>query len=234
MQYRGAIVAYYTLAKRKPKKRSFSKRTMRFLAIVLIISCIVGFCIGWYVKRIRPVLLATAEANVRSHTTLAVNDAVLSVIGTNAQYSNIITIERNQNNDVVLMQANSSLINNLSRQTALLVQKKVSALQDVGVHIPIGTLSGIPFLTGRGSDISIEVTPIGTVTCSFSSTFVSAGINQTIHKIYMQVDSSVDIIIPAMQKTIDTSTSVLICETIIVGHIPDTYLNGTFFTNSQK
>ena len=58
-----------------------------------------------------------------------------------------------------------------------------------------------------------------------TSGFEEAGINQTNHKLYLTVCSNVSVILPLENKVVDTQTQILIAESIIVGKIPDTYLN---------
>ncbi|MBR2333972.1 MAG: sporulation protein YunB [Clostridia bacterium] len=66
--------------------------------------------------------------------------------------------------------------------------------------------------------------PIGTANCDFVSSFVSAGINQTVHRIYIDVYADINVITPIADPTISVKAEVLVCENLIVGKIPDTYL----------
>ena len=69
--------------------------------------------------------------------------------------------------------------------------------------------------------------PIGNITCKFTSEFKSAGINQTNHKLYLTVNSNVSVILPIENQIIQTQTQIMIAESIIVGKIPQTYLNSS-------
>ncbi len=221
-------MAYYTIARKRHRRLRIHINWKLLLICVLIITAIVW----WYCGRVRPILINTAEANIDSATTMAINTAVLEVVTANTTYDQLIVVEKNNNNDIVLVSANTAYINMLALDTATTVQTELSQLIGVGVSIPIGTLSGIPFLTGMGSSVSISVTPISAVTCSFVSNFTSAGINQTLHQIYLQVYCDIDIVIPTLTRTISSTTDVLVCETIIVGDIPDTYLEASVIGSS--
>lgn len=221
-------MAYYTISRRRHRRFHFRIRWKLLIICLVLITAIVW----WYCGRVRPILINTAEANIDSATTMSINTAVLEVVSANTSYSQLIQIEKNDNNDIVLVSANTAYINALALETATTVQTELSNLIGVGVNIPIGTLSGIPFLTGMGSEVGISVTPISAVTCSFVSSFTSAGINQTMHQIYLQVYCDIDIVIPTLTRTITSTTDVLVCETIIVGSIPDTYLEGSIIGTS--
>lgn len=78
---------------------------------------------------------------------------------------------------------------------------------------------------GFGPDVTIKITPIGMANYDFVSFFQSAGINQTLHKIYIDVYADVSIVTPIDQPTIQVKAEVLVCENLIVGKIPQTYLN---------
>jgi len=94
-----------------------------------------------------------------------------------------------------------------------------------GFGIPIGTFTGMPILVGRGPDVNIRLMPIGSVYSNFISQFVTAGINQTNHRIYLNIETKVSLILPVVHKTISSVANIMICESIIIGKVPDTYLN---------
>ncbi len=222
-------MSYYTIANKR--KRLWHVRINWKLLLIVVLILIIT--VWWYCGRVRPILIDTAEANIDSATTMAINSTVLDVVLGSATYDKMIVVDKNDNNDIAMVHANTAYINSLALQTATMVQSKLTSLVGVGVSIPVGTLSGIPFLTGMGDSIGIAVTPISAVTCSFVSSFTSAGINQTLHQIYLQVYCDIDIVIPTLTRTISSTTDVLVCETVIVGSIPQTYLQGSIIGSSQ-
>lgn len=88
-----------------------------------------------------------------------------------------------------------------------------------------GSFTGFKLLSGRGPGIKIRISSIGNVKTNLKSEFISQGINQTLHRIYLQVDCEVSILTPFDNITQSISNQVLIAENVIVGHIPDTYYN---------
>ncbi len=228
-------MANYTLVNSGVKHKKKRKILRVFVLIILSVIILAIALGGWiYWKSMTPTILNIAENRLKSETARAVNEAVVLSLGGNINYSDLVTIEKNSDNEITLITANSSKINTLARDTAILSQDKINRLKSLDVQIPLGTLSGIPLLSEKGPNVNIVVTPIGTVNCTFTSTFETAGINQTLHRVYINVNSKVDLVMPSMHATIDCSTPILLCESLIVGKVPQTYLQGgLLLTNSN-
>ena len=73
----------------------------------------------------------------------------------------------------------------------------------------------------------MRVVPVGSVTAKLCSEFKEAGINQTNHRIYLRIGAKISAILPGANNVINTETDVVILESVIIGKIPDTYLNST-------
>lgn len=217
----------YVVVNHAEKRKKRKKLCRRFIAVfLLLLLCALGIAMWMYWKSMTPTILDIVEVRVRSEATQAANEAVLAVFNGGVKYSDIVAVERNAQNEIVMLSANQVTVNELARDTSLVTQSKIAALFDKSIDIPFGTLTGIPLLSDVGPNVSISVSPIGSVTCKFVSDFESAGINQTLHRIYLQVESQVDVIVPTMHKVLKINTPILLCETVIVGKIPDTYLQG--------
>lgn len=165
-----------------------------------------------------------SESKVRSLATKAVGGAIYEIVNQADIYNDLITISKNNDGDVAMIQANSIQINLLTRKLTRLATSNLEQIGVQGIDIPIGTFSGMPILVGRGPSINIKMIPIGSISSSFKSEFTNAGINQTNHRIYVTIKSKINVVLPTANQTVETSTQVLICENIIIGKIPSTYL----------
>ena len=212
-----------TSAKQNKRRKFVAKLTT---AIVLLVVLAIALALWIYWRSMTPTILDIAQTRLISETTMAVNDAVCVALADTGSFKDFVTVTRNDNNDIVMISANSALVNMLARNTAIMSQSKINAIKSFEVGIPLGTLSGIPLLSEKGPKVNITVSPIGAVNCTFTSTFETAGINQTLHRIYIYVDSKVDLIMPTSHLEVDTSTPVLISESIIIGTVPDVFLQG--------
>ncbi len=194
------------------------------LAIFLLIITLSLLYLNFVVN---PIIISTSTAKVKSLSQRAVENSVRQVINDNVLYDTLITITRDNNGKIVTISSNSATINMLALELTEKSQNALSQMGATGVDIPIGSFSGMPIFTGRGPTVNIKMLPIGTINCKFESTFTSAGINQTNHRIFLKVISSVSVILPTANQVIKTETQIMISESIIVGEIPETYLHSS-------
>lgn len=206
-------------------KVHFPPKKITKTVLITFIILLTLFILVWIIMRsVAPTIVAFAEARIRSLVTAAVNDAIFNVMSDGVAYGELITIEKGLDGDAVLLSANSVMINKLANDTAKMSEQFISSIGEQGIDIPLGTLTGTPLFSGKGPKVKILVEPVGSVICRFVSEFEQAGINQTRHKIYLDVMTEVDIIIPTAESTVNTITQVLVAESILIGNVPDTYL----------
>ncbi|MGI5849826.1 MAG: sporulation protein YunB [Christensenellales bacterium] len=200
------------------------KLSKKWVAIILLFFVFIGYLL--IDNAIRPTILSISEARLRAFAVKAMNDAVRETIGNDITYSDLIHIEKDEEGNITLITANTVLMNSLAASTAMSAQDKILTIGQQGISIPIGTVIGGQLLTGRGPSIIIKFEPVGSVTPDFMTEFEDAGINQTRHKIYLILNSSVRIVVGNTSQTVEISSQVLISETIIVGDVPQSYFKG--------
>lgn len=88
-----------------------------------------------------------------------------------------------------------------------------------------GSFTGFKMLAGRGPGVKITISSIGDVETDLRSEFISQGINQTLHRVYLQVKCEVNILTPFDNISREITNQVLLMENVIVGNIPNTYYN---------
>ena len=175
------------------------------------------------------VLKAVAEANMRSITTVAVNDAIYYTLSDEVRYEELVTVERAESGEIVAITSDSLQINRIARDTAYMSQQNLQTMSGEGVDVPLGAFFGVEAFAGFGPKIHMQIIPISNVACKFVSTFQSAGINQTKHSIYLEIVADISIIMPSGTSNFASLTEVLICESVLVGKVPDTYLQADIF-----
>ena len=136
----------------------------------------------------------------------------------------VLKIERNSNGDINYLEIDSLKSNKINRNVSILAKENLSKKLKDGIPIPVGTFTGISFLTGMGKTIEISVASVENIICSFKSEFIGQGINQTLHKLYLSVNVSVNILLPHYKRQKTTTSEILLSESLIVGKIPDVFL----------
>lgn len=223
-----ALPAYHPT----PTKKERRKHKKRRLMIVLVSIVLVAVALFFYFQRnVTRVLISISEATMRASTTIAVNDAVYYTLSDGMRYEDLVSIERNESGDIVAVAANALKINKIARDTASISQSNLKNLSLNGIPIPLGALTGIEAFAGLGPSIYFRIIPVSSVSCGFSSTFESVGINQTKHSIYLRVIADISIVMPSRTENFAVTTDVLVGESVIVGSIPDTYLQSDIFGN---
>ena len=190
------------------KRKSFKKVKIRFL--IIIICTLIIFIFYSINKNLSPAIIAVADSELRART--------LDIINTNIQ-------------TIVMVKADTVRLNTLATKISLKGQDELEKMGKVGFKIPLGYVSKVSILSYLGPDIIVKMRPIGRVEVSYESIFESAGINQTRLKIYMNVKSTMQIILPFESRDLEVVNNVPVCETIIVGEIPRTILGSDVLSN---
>lgn len=196
------------------------------VALTLFVAAFI-FCTVYFRSNIVPTVMGSAVAEVRAMCTETINSAVTAVVGGGVEYDDLFSVVRDDAGNIEMVQANSPEINMVAREIAGLAQANLDALDLKEISIPIGTFTGLALLTGLGPDVTISVMPIGSALCDFVSYFIAAGINQTLHKIYIDVHAEISIITPLEEPTITVKAEVLVAENLIVGEVPEFYFGGS-------
>ena len=199
-------------------------KLFRVVIAIAVFLAIFIFCTVYFRSNIVPTVMDSSVAQMRAVTTNAVNLAATSVLSGGLTYDMLFDIVKDGEGNIAMIKANSPEINKIARQIANLAQANLDSLGTQEIQISAGTFTGLALLMGFGPDVTIKITPIGMANCDFVSYFQSAGINQTLHKIYIDVYADVSIVTPIDQPTIHVKAEVLVCENLIVGKIPASYL----------
>ncbi len=200
----------------------------KFFAFFIIII----FLIVLYARFLAiPIVVENTKTQMKTFATKSINYAVAETMSQNIGYGDIVNVVKDANNNVSFIEANSVRINLLSKTMSKVVMSNFLQLSNVPIKIALGSFSGISIFAGYGPKIAYTVNPYGEVYCNFKSTFESAGINQTYHKIYLNVVINVYVVLPFESLDIQSSSEVLLCETLIVGKIPEVYLSSGNLTD---
>ena len=214
-----------------PTKGKKRRKKWKWIVALCSVVLIVGLLVAYFQRNVTRVLLSISEATMRASTTVAVNDAVYYTLSDEMRYDDLVAITRNESGEIVSFSANALKINKIARDTASISQSNLKNLSLNGIPVPLGALTGIEAFAGLGPSIYFRIIPVSSVACGFSSTFESVGINQTKHSIYLNVIADINIVMPSKTKNFAVTTDILIGESIIVGKVPDAYLQSDIFGN---
>ena len=203
----------------------------RFWIILISVLAVAALLFIYFQRNVTRVLISISEATMRASTTVAVNDAVYYTLSDEMRYEDLVSLTRDGEGNIVAVTANPLKLNKIARDTASISQSNLKNLSLNGIPVPLGALTGIEALAGLGPSIQFRIIPVSSVSCDFSSTFESVGINQTRHCIYLNIIADISIVMPSRTENFAVTTEILVGESIIVGSIPDAYLQSDIFGN---
>lgn len=202
--------------------RRFWRKLLRII-LVIILLCIV-FLILFRIKY-QDAIMELAETQIRNSTSDLINEAVDKQIELgNIQYDRMVYFEKDVNGRITALKTNMSEVNRLKTDILALINDEILSLDTSDLGIPIGSLIVPEVFSGKGLQIPVLIHSIRNSDASFSSSFTQAGINQTLQQLNMEVLVDVTILVLGQTRSFTVSTHVVVAETVIVGQVPDTYL----------
>ncbi len=204
------------------------KRNGKVFKLAVILVIFISLYIVWaqYLKKnIEDQVFYQSVSTVKSRAVESVNLATSNTISASISYNDYVTVERDSDNNITFIQGKAMQMNRLARQIAISCQESIANMGDQHVDIPIGAFTGFILFANYGRKITIPLTIYSTVTSDYFTAFNSVGINQTRHSIYVKVSVNMDIVLPLYSYPISFDTYVLVAESIIVGKIPEVYIN---------
>lgn len=203
----------------KKQRKGVAQDIAGFVLLLVMIALVVG---GAFLKSLSAEIAVSDACDV---TTDEVNRAVRDILA-EGDYTGdyFVSFEKNAEGAVTAISCNMSRINTLSTQ---ILDRVIGATETrtLTVEIPIGNLTGINLLMGRGPKVPVKIIMLSSSRVEFSNDIITAGINQTKHQITLNVVVDIDILIPWGTESAQVVTPVMIADTVIVGQVPDTYLN---------
>jgi sporulation protein YunB len=175
-------------------------------------------------KRISPIVQKLALSRVTYLAEKAINEAVIEQITENGvEYDTFVTLVTNTNGEVTALKTNMLNVNHFKSDVSVRVIEKLKAIDTSELSIPLGNIINAELLSGRGPRLRVRLVPTGSAQTDVFSKFSSAGINQTLHQIMVEVKASVSVLLPYTNTSTTVSSLVSIAETVIVGNVPQSY-----------
>ncbi len=185
--------------------------------------------------RLRPLVQNYGKMSASRSAMLAVHTGVEQVLAeADTTYRSFITIERDDTGRVLSAETDVTAINRLKAAVSNAVMRELGAREKQRIEIPLGSLLGGSFFTGRGPFLPVTVHTSGTVITTLSGEFTDAGINQTNHSLYLDMEVEMTAALPMERVGIELQTRFLVCETVLVGEVPQTVLQVDFGDTLQK
>ena len=205
-------------------KGSFRNKRSKKIVKVLIIFTIAFLTVKIILDSVLPIFDTLCENEAKSIATIISNEQATNVMREHS-YDELFTIEKDTNGNVTIIKSNVVPINEIISDVANKIQIELDNKGRDDIEIALGSFTGFKLLAGRWPGIKIRISTIGNVETDLRSEFIAQGINQTLHRVYLEVKCNVSILTPFDNIESQITNQVLLIENVIVGNIPSTYYN---------
>ena len=211
------------------KSRRKIKNTMPVVSIFLV-AIITCFSIWNFVN---PIFETLCKDKAKSVATMITNEETTKIIE-KYNYDTFFTIQKDEKGSIQIINANVLRINQVTSDIAVAIQKALDNNEKNKIYIHSGAITGIRFLSGTGPRIPLKIASVGNIDTDLRSEFISQGVNQTLHRVYLNIKTNVSIL--SSFKTIESSieNQALIAEHVIIGEIPSNYYNFNGMENGEE
>ena len=196
-----------------------------WLTLLVLALLAAAVSLLWHLK---PVMTSMATARVSNLVNRIVSAAVNEAVENgDIDYQNFVIFEKDETGHITALRSNVAEVNRMQGQITDEILHRLSEVATSELEIPLGTLTGSALLAGRGPSLFVRMQAVGSASAAFRNRFTAAGINQTRHQIFLDVDVYMSILLPGMKTSTKVSNEIAVAETVIVGGVPDTY---TYFS----
>ena len=197
------------------------RRIRRLLHIVLAALFVMLVLFLVLRSKYRLVIEDLAQTQVKNTTSDLTNDAIEKG---NIQYDRIVFFEKDLDGRITALKTNMSEVNRLKTDILNIINDEILALDHSDIGIPLGSLFFPEVLSGKGPAIPVNILSIRNSDAKFVSHFSQAGINQTLHRLNMEVSIDVAVLVLGQTSSFTMNSEVVVAETVIVGDVPQTFL----------
>ena len=195
---------------------------LRGMMVLLILLLVLFFALR---SKYRLVIHDLAQTQVKNTTSDLTNDAIAKQIAIGKiQYDRIVFFEKDLDGRITALKTNMTEVTRLKTDILNIINDEILALDTSDIGIPLGSLIFPELLSGKGPAIPVHILSIRNSDANFVSHFSQAGINQTLHRLNMEVSIDVAVLVLGQTSSFTMTSEVVVAETVIVGDVPQTYL----------
>ncbi len=215
---------------KRPRKLR-SRRRIAAACILLLLPLLV-----FYVSyNMEPVVTSICRSQAKVLATSAINSAVVNELRlSGTEYADLVSIKYDVYGAVSSIETDIVEINMLQSRLTDAVNRELSAIETRDISIPLGTLSGIQLLSGRGPAVRLRMMPASYAQSNLINQFDSAGINQTRHRIMIEFTVSMTVIVAPYRTVADVTLTVPVAETVIIGTVPESFADFGAFNQQSN
>jgi sporulation protein YunB len=204
------------------------------IKLVLVIILLFALITYYYIEvNIRPTLSSICDVQAKVIATRIINETVRKELNKDSIKDKILEPSYDREGKISMIKTDAMVMNHISNNIAQNLQQKIMELENQRFSIPLFTALDSQLMAGKGPSLNFSILPQGSVLVDFITEFEESGINQTRYKIYITVEVDMRVISPVATSSTTVKNNVLIAEIVIIGEVPDSYMNLPSLNNNQ-
>lgn len=209
-----------------PKYSRSPQHKIQGILTLFIIIAIISMLYIQLDRQIMPAVMAMAEMEAQTVATQAINEGITQSLLTNqTTMQDLISYDYNDSGELVSWNINSIMVNTLSASIAEYTLSELKQIGTIKFKIPLGNVTGSRIFANIGPEMSVNVLPVGTVSVDYENELRSTGINQVNHTVWLNVEATVQVVVPLFSTQTVVSRRVVLIDKVISGEVPPSYIN---------
>ena len=212
-------------SRRRRRFRPLKLRNPRVSLLFVVLVVLFGIFLQKINACLLPAIETMAGSSAVNRMTRSISEAITACVREEGwSYGDFVKTEVNESGQITALTSDLASAAMLKTRAAVYLTEELNALREESFGVPLGTLTGWVIFSGKGPTIRVELLSVGDVELEVRHSFDDAGINQTRHRIFLDVSARIHLMIPGEVLTETAVTSVCVAETVIIGEVPETYL----------
>ena len=175
--------------------------------------------------RLEPAIEDMAAAQVADEASDLIAEAITAQMERDdISYGTVVALEKDAQGRLLALRTDMNQLNRLRNETLEIINRRITQSGESELGVPLGSVLLPALFSGKGPRLPVRVLTVSNCDAEFSSSFQEAGINQTLHRITMQVAMNITLLTPAGTQTVCVDSGVVVAETILIGQVPDTLI----------
>lgn len=173
------------------------------------------------ISNVRKELINYAARNAASAA--ATSGVEKSLDNDRVRYADLIKFGRDKNGNIVSVTTDAYYLNKIGNSIGDEIDKRINRMRSYVIKIPFSVIFNEQLINGRGPKMPLIFVMTGITTTDFENEFTAAGVNQTHHRIMMNITVNTYVVHSGSVTVVPYQTNVCIAESIVVGITPQAF-----------
>ena len=184
--------------------------------------------------RLSPYIRELARNQAVNAASDAITQAMSELLRSgDVDFSGVIRLEKDVRGNITALRTDMTQVERMKVEVLGLLDGLVAQINTQELGIQLGNVLLPDLLAGMGPVLPVRAVSLTMPNADFFSSFEAAGINQTLQTLWVKFTISLTILTTVGYESVDVDSDVMVAQTVIVGVVPDTYVNLGAITTTE-